>query len=104
MKKEVQENINNICIEVADEIMKEYYQGKYYEIGRLRNCQAVVLNFCNYYVLKSYNIIVAAVSKSSGNSFDFLRYVYGYTVTSAQHISKFIKDYGRNAVVHHVYR
>lgn len=104
MKKVVQENINDICKNVANEIMKDYYQGKYYEIGKLRNCQATVLRFKDYYVLKSYKTIVAAVSILSGNSFDFLRLVYGYTATSAQHISKFKQDYARNAVCNHVYR
>lgn len=104
MKKAIQEKENAICANVCNEIMHKYYQGKYYVVGQLRTCNAQVLNFEDYYVLKSYNTIVAAVSKSFGNSFDFLRLVYGYTATSAQHISKFRNDYAKNAVCNYVYR
>ena len=104
MKKSVQENINCIVKDVANEIMQKYYQGKYYSMGQLRNCKAEVLAFEDYYVLRSYNTIVAAVSRNSGNVYDFLRLVYGYTATSAQHIAKFKNDYARNAVCNHVYR
>ena len=47
-----------------------------------------------YYVLRSYNTIVAAIDVSNDTLYDFLRYVYGYTSTSAQHIAKFSCDYG----------
>lgn len=104
MKKAIQENENAIVQDVCNEIMHKYYQGKYYTIGQLRSCNAQVLNFEDYYVLKSYDTLVAAVSKNSGNTFDFLRLVFGYTATSAQHISKFKRDYAKNAVCNHVYR
>ena len=37
---------------------------------------------------------MAAIDVRTDTLYDFLRYVYGYTSTSAQHISKFSKDYG----------
>lgn len=40
-------------------------------------------------LLKSYSTIVAAYNIYTDELFDFLRLVYGYTATSAQHIAKF---------------
>ena len=69
---------------------------------RLRSCSAEVAPVMDaetgellYYVLRSYNTVVAAIDVRTDTLYDFLRYVYGYTSTSAQHISKFSKDYGR---------
>ena len=64
-------------------------------VSRLRSCNACVLTSGNYYLLKSYSTIAAAID-TEGNIYDFLRYVYGYTSTSAQHIAKFRNDYSRN--------
>ena len=47
-----------------------------------------------YAVLTSYNTVVAIIDYETNTLYDFLRYVYGYTSTSAQHISKFAHDYG----------
>lgn len=62
----------------------------------LRSCHATVLHYGvnggDVYLLKSYNNIVAMVDEV-GDGIDFLRYVYGYTATSAQHIRKFFDDY-----------
>lgn len=64
---------------------------------KLRTCNAMVLEYRSakgytVYLLKSYDTIVAMISEL-GNGIDFLRYVYGYTATSAQHIRKFFDDY-----------
>ena len=63
-------------------------------IKRLRNCQAWVYKVGNVYALRSYNTFIAVVDED-GDTYDFLRRVYGYTSTSAQHIAKFRNDYGR---------
>ena len=42
-----------------------------------------------YTVLRSYNRIVAFYDYDTDTLYDVLRYVYGYTVTSAKHIAKF---------------
>lgn len=60
---------------------------------RLRSCSAVVMEFPEYYALQSYNTIIAIIDRRTDTLYDFLRYVYGYTATSAQHISKFEDDY-----------
>lgn len=64
---------------------------------RLRSCQAYVYETPSFYVLRSYRTVVAIIEKKTDTCYDFLRGVYGYTNTSAQHISKFDKDYGRGA-------
>lgn len=62
---------------------------------RLRTCTAWVYETKDYYFLRSYNTIVAFIDKSTDICYDVLRLVYGYTPTSAQHISKFDQDYGQ---------
>ena len=64
-------------------------------VNRLGNCQAVVYVYNDCYILCSYRTLVAAIVKATGEEFDFLRLVYGYTATSAQHIAKFFADYGQ---------
>ena len=61
---------------------------------KLRSCSAEVAQIGNWYVLRSYRTIVAIIDIKTDTLYDFLRYVYGYTATSAQHISKFDHDYG----------
>lgn len=51
-------------------------------------CQAWLYQSKGYTYLISYNTIVAFID-DSGNMYDVLRLVYGYTATSAKHISKF---------------
>lgn len=92
-KRENQDFCNEICIEVYEDAMSELLGD--YTCKRLRSCRAIVLETENYYLLKSYRTIVAVISKSTDTLYDVLRYVYGYTSTSAQHISKFSQDYGK---------
>ena len=61
---------------------------------RLRSCSAEVAKIGNWYVLRSYRTVVAIIDTQTDTIVDFLRYVYGYTSTSAQHIAKFSRDYG----------
>lgn len=58
-----------------------------------RSCSAHVAETEHFFVLMSYNTIVACIDKHHKIGYDFLRKVYGYTSTSAQHISKFMHDY-----------
>ena len=60
---------------------------------RLRYSSAKVYETGTFYVLQSYDTIIALIDKNTDTLYDFLRLVYGYTATSAQHISKFEKDY-----------
>ena len=97
MKKLDQIYENGIVLNEYENMRK---QGMQY-IGKLRSCKAEVWATDDYYVLRSYSTIVAIID-SDGRLFDFLRYVYGYTATSAQHISKFAHDY--NATIRYTYR
>lgn len=69
---------------------------KYMPIGytRLKSCQAWTYCLANFVVLVSYNTEIACIDGETGVCYDYLRKVYGYTATSAQHISKFMKQYG----------
>ena len=61
---------------------------------RLRASQAWVYETADYYFLVSYYTLVAFIDKTTDTCYDILRYVYGFTSTSAQHIAKFATDYG----------
>ena len=86
------------CAEVHANFAYDLYKtAKPISEEKLRNCTATVLAYempdgDTVYLLKSYNTIVAMVDEG-GDGIDFLRYVYGYTATSAQHIRKFFADY-----------
>lgn len=58
------------------------------EFERLDYCQAMTYQTRGYSFLMSYGNLVAFID-DSGNMCDVLRLVYGYTSTSAKHISKF---------------
>ena len=94
MKKELQKIENDIVLQEIDKIKADLGNGVQ-SVSRLRSCNAWVLATGNYYLLKSYRTIVAAID-ADGNLYDFLRYAYGYTSTSTQHIAKFRNDYSRN--------
>lgn len=92
---------NNLCqkqeneeIESMVEFFNEYFRSSSYGTAkRLRNCTAKVYTSDRFYVLQSYNTIVAFIDRETDTLYDVLRFVYGYTSTSAKHIRKFEKDY-----------
>ena len=94
MKKAFQKLINEEVLETYElfvECKDKFGMSSY---GQLRSCSAWVYRTYGYIVLKSYNTVVAVIDTDNYVCYDFLRYVYGYTNTSSQHISKFAKDYG----------
>ena len=99
MKKSEQLAINEQVVALVNDFNRtNNYTGRF---KRLRSCSAEVAPVIDaetgellYYVLRSYNPVVAAIDVRTDTLYDFLRYVYGYTATSAQHIAKFDKDYG----------
>lgn len=64
------------------------------QLERLRRCSAYVYQTNSGRWLKSYDTFIAYVDFNTGICLDFLRGVYAYTNTSAQHIAKFSHDYG----------
>jgi hypothetical protein len=95
MSKKEQALINEKVMEMIDKYNEEVNQNVFYNEKRLRTCQAYVYETPSFYVLRSYDTIVAIIDKSTDTCYDFLRLVYGYTNTSAQHIRKFGEEYGR---------
>ena len=99
MKKSEQLAINEQVLTLVNDFnTTNNYTGNF---TRLRSCSAEVAPIMDaetgellYYVLRSYRTIVAAIDVRTDTLYDFLRYVYGYTSTSAQHIAKFDHDYG----------
>lgn len=92
--------INDYCEREIPTVSAEL--GKILSVRRLHKCQAYVYETTSYYLLKSYSTFVAFIRKSDVECFDILRKVYGYSATSAQHISKFKNDY--HAVRTHTWR
>lgn len=97
MGKKAQIENNKEVMMVVDRFNEELNYCSISVGKRLRSCQAYVYETPSFYVLRSYNTVVAIIEKKTDTCYDFLRGVYGYTNTSAQHISKFDKDYGRGA-------
>lgn len=93
--KKAQIEANKEVLEAVERYNEEVKENVLHHGKRLRTCQAYVYETPNFYVLRSYRTVVAIIEKSTDTCYDFLRAVYGYTNTSAQHISKFDKDYGR---------
>ena len=90
----INERVQNVCNAVYD----EYNAHSIISIEKLRHCTAEIIETPTWYILRSYNTLVAAVDKRTNYGYDFLRLVYGYTATSAQHIAKFFHDYGVRGV------
>lgn len=97
MKRNEQLKINTDVLANLSDIDRELERHKM-PVARLRSCSADVFETEHWYVLFSYRTPVAAVHKETRMGVDFLRYVYGYTPTSAQHIAKFFHDYGVRGV------
>lgn len=93
MKKSEQKAINEFVLNEYRRFLEDYNPYNAVLIGRLRTCNAKVYYENGYYALVSYDTIVAFIDEESGDLFDVLRYVYGYTATSAQHITKFRHDF-----------
>lgn len=92
MRKQEQILIN----EEVQQALEDFRQCNDYQqpIGQLRSCTASVFKTGKYFYLVSYRTIIAIIDTTTDTLYDFLRLVYGYTSTSAQHIAKFDHDYG----------
>ena len=88
-QKAIQEQINKKCLMAIHDynITADSYDGM--KETQLNSCTAWYFETKDCLVLRSYRTIVALYDKNNNNFYDILRYVYGYTATSAQHIAKF---------------
>lgn len=91
-RKEEQMRVNEIVKKAYDEYKASGFHYDYFK--DLRSCSALVYTSPKYYILQSYSTIIAIIDRETDTLYDFLRMVYGYTATSAKHVSKFNKDYG----------
>lgn len=95
MKKAEQKIINDFCMEKWAEAYE--YIGKHdYHIKPFRKCSAELIVSDRYIFLRSYRTLISVYDVDRNCVFDCLRYMYGYTSTSAQHISKFYHDMKAN--------
>lgn len=95
MKKEMQNIINEKCLEKFSEAYD--YIGKHdYKVYPFRKCSAELIKSDRYIFLRSYRTLIAVYDVEDNVVYDCLRYMYGYTATSSQHISKFYRDIGAN--------
>lgn len=94
MKRIEQYKINCEAVYIWEQATNQWLQ-EYGNIShkKLRSCNAVVYETTDYYILQSYATLIAVIVKSNHTLIDMLRHEYGYTSTSAQHISKFTHDY-----------
>lgn len=95
MKKEKQLH-ENLIVEEAFAVFceaKKACNPEFVTLTRFRKSNAYVSRIGKWLVLTSYSTIVAIIDIQTGVLYDFLRLVYGYTATSAKHISKFAHDY-----------
>lgn len=91
-QKRYQEKLNEKILAEWEDALSYYneYDRLYYpKWERLNHCNAYICYLDHYVFLKSYNTIVAFFDYYNYILYDVLRYEYGYTSTSAQHISKF---------------
>lgn len=82
------------CRAAITDFEESYKRGRTIEV-KFRYCNATVGTTSDgeFTYLRSYNTIVALIDNYTGEAFDTLRVVYGYTATSAKHIAKFLNQY-----------
>lgn len=82
-----------------DDFFYSFNKGHVKEVD-FRHCRAQVGVTIDgeFTYLRPYATIVCFIDNVTGEAFDVLRTRYGYTVTSAQHIAKFLHDYEPVAV------
>lgn len=98
---------NGVWEAVSKNAENKINAGDYSEKQRLRSCNAYKYYFkregtpYETVVLQSYSTVVAMAyideEDRSISVHDFLRIVYGYTATSAQHIAKFRNEMSEKA-------
>lgn len=91
MEKKEQQEINECVATAYTKACAIYDKTPWHNIRwkPFRKCSAETCEIDGYIFLRSYATIVAVYSPDEKTVYDFLRLVYGYTSTSAQHIAKF---------------
>lgn len=89
MKKTEQIGVNTYVENIVNDINALLRTSSPSAWDRFYRCTAEWAQVGQWILLRSYSTIVAAYNRVTDEFFDFLRLVYGYTATSAQHIAKF---------------
>lgn len=89
MKKNEQIEVNAYVENIVNDINALLRTSEPPAWYQLYHCKAEWGVVGDWTILRSYSTIVAAYNVVTDEFFDFLRLVYGYTSTSAQHIAKF---------------
>ena len=98
MKKTEQKIINVKCMVKWAEAC-EYIGKNDYKIKPFRKCSAELLVSDKYIFLRSYSTLIAVYDVEEKIVYDCLRYMYGYTATSNQHLFKFYHDMKANKML-----
>ena len=80
--------------EIESLLYSVFDKGK--KLCKLYSCNAEIWECSGILILVSYGTPIAVFAPEDGSLYDCLRVVYGYTATSAQHISKFEKWLAEN--------
>ena len=101
MKRQYQELENSICYDVFNAAITELKTSPNSANNpkRLRNCNALVYETKNYFILQSYKTIIAAIRKNDNTCVNCMRGEYDFKAnnckgsTSTQQFYKFVRDY-----------
>ena len=94
-KKDIQQATNITCLVNWQEAMTELQLDK--PLAKSIGSNMIMYETVNFYILQSYNTLVACVEKSTGDAFNMLRYTWAewekMWITSTQHINKFFRRF-----------
>ena len=101
MKKEYQKLENEVCYDVFNAAITELWANPSAANNpkRLRNCNALVYETKNFFMLQSYDTLIAAIRKSDNTCVNCMRGEYDFEAnncsgtTSTRQFYKFIRDY-----------
>lgn len=98
-KRDLQMADNCAVLTFYYERLPKLLEGRLKLVGQLYHCNARMYHTDNdnVVVLQSYKTIVAAFDIDESTVYDFSRYVYKYTPTTAQHVRKFANYLKANA-------
>lgn len=86
---------NRVFYSNIEDILYEVFRN-YERSSNLYYCNAEILEYKGFLALVSYRTPIAVYVPGNATLYDCLRIVYGYTATSAKHISKFSKWLAEN--------
>lgn len=99
-KKDIQQATNITALVNWEEAMMELQLDK--PLATPIGSNMVMYETTNFYILQSYNTLVACVEQSTGDAFNMLRYEWSewekMWITSTKHINKFFQRFGAKKI------